>query len=289
MTPVRLLSFFATAALLLPWSAGAEPGGPRGTSGHLVLIGGGERPTAALVKFVELAGGPEARILVLPTASELDDIGEVYGRELTEKGGARAVEVLPIRTRADAARPELVARIAAADGLFFTGGDQSRITAALAGTPAGAAIAAAWRRGAALGGSSAGTACMSPWMLTGEGDFESIRPGGVELVPGLGFADGMILDQHFLARGRFNRLLAAVLEHPDLLGVGVDEATAVWIRPDASFEVIGERQVLVLDARGLAVRRAAAPVGASFGADAVRLHLLLPGDRFDLAGGRRMP
>lgn len=286
MTPLRTLSSLAIGALLLPWCAGAEEGAPRGPSGHLVLIGGGDRPAAALARFVELAGGPEARILVLPTASELDDIGEVYGRELTEKGGARAVEVLPIRTRADAARPELVETIGAADGFFFTGGDQSRITAALAGTPAGEAIAAAWRRGAAIGGSSAGTACMSPWMLTGEGDFESVRPGGVELVPGLGFADGMILDQHFLARGRFNRLLAAVLEHPDLLGVGVDEETAVWIRPDASFEVIGARQVLVLDARGLDVRRAT-PGG--FGVDDVRLHLLLPGDRFDLAGGRRMP
>jgi cyanophycinase len=281
---VRPLAVAALLFALAPPAGAAEPAAA--PAGSLLLIGGGERPAAALAKFVELAGGPEARILVLPTASELADTGEVHARELAERGGARHVEELPLRTRADAARADLVARIAAADGLFFTGGDQSRITAALAGTPAGEAIAAAWRRGVALGGSSAGTACMSPWMLTGEGDFESVRPGGVELVPGLGFADGMILDQHFLARGRFNRLLAAVLEHPDLVGVGVDEATAVWIRPDASFEVIGERQVLVIDARGAAVHRDG---GAGFGADGVRLHLLRPGDRFDLAAGRRLP
>jgi cyanophycinase len=283
------LAVLLGATLLAGTLPAADDPSPAAASGHLLLIGGGERPAVVLARFVELAGGPDARILVLPTASELPDIGEVYARELAERGGARAVEELPLRSRADASRPELVARIAAADGLFFTGGDQSRITAALAGTPAGEAVTAAFRRGAAIGGSSAGTACMSPWMLTGEGDFESVRPGGVELVPGLGLADGTILDQHFLVRGRFNRLLAAVLEHPDLVGVGVDEATAVWIRPDQSFEVIGERQVLVVDARGTAPRRADAGAGDRFGADGVRLHLLLPGDRFDLAAGRRMP
>jgi cyanophycinase len=287
---IRLRRFAALALLVVaapsPAAATVPPPSARGS---LLLIGGGERPAVALARFVELAGGPDAPILVLPTASELPDIGAVYGRELAEKGGARAVEELPIRSRADASRPELVAKIAAAAGIFFTGGDQSRITTALTGTPAGAAIAAAFRRGAAIGGSSAGTACMSPWMLTGAGDFESVRAGAVELVPGLGLADGTILDQHFLARGRFNRLLAAVLEHPELVGVGVDEATAVWIRPDATFEVLGERQVLVIDARGAGVRRAGGAERARFGADGVRLHLLVAGDRFDLASGRRLP
>jgi cyanophycinase len=243
-----------------------------------------------MAKFVALAGGPAAPIVVFPTASELADTGAVYERELAALGAER-VEALPVHDRRDAARADLVAKVEAAGGIFFSGGDQRRITAALLGTPLGRAVEAAYRRGAVVGGTSAGLACMSELMLTGEGEFDGVRAGAVEVVPGLGLLAGVVLDQHFLARQRLNRLLAVILERPALLGIGVDEATAIWVRPDGTLEVMGESQAVVVDARAAALSRAEAPEGrpAPLGAADVRLHLLLPGDRLDLVSGRPLP
>jgi cyanophycinase-like exopeptidase len=149
--------------------------------GNLVLIGGGKRPAAVMSKFVELAGGPSARILVVPTASELPDTVDVYVKELAALG-ATNVAGLPVRGRSDGQRKDLVEEVEKAGGIFFSGGDQRRIVDALRDTPVGRAIEEAWRKGAAIGGTSAGTACMSPLMLTGEGDFKIISSKNVELV-----------------------------------------------------------------------------------------------------------
>jgi cyanophycinase len=276
----------ALLPLLALLAAGPLPGGEP----PLLLIGGGPRPPAVMAKFVELAGGPAAPIVVFPTASELADTGRVYERELAALG-AKRVEALPVHERRDAERADLVAKVEAAGGIFFSGGDQRRITAALLGTPLGRAVEAAYRRGAAVGGTSAGLACMSALMLTGEGDFEGVRAGAVEVVPGLGLLEGAVLDQHFLARQRLNRLLTVILERPELLGIGVDEATAIWVRPDRTLEVLGESQVVIVDARAAAIAAGPAPEGGRppLGAAGVRLHLLLPGDRFDLATGLPLP
>lgn len=258
---------------------GAPPETPKG---NLVLIGGGKRPAAVMAKFLELAGGPTARILVVPTASELPDTVEAYRKELATLG-ATNVAGLGVKTRLDAQGKALVADVEAAGGIFFAGGDQSRIVAALRDTPVGDAIVAAFRRGAAIGGTSAGTACMSPLMLTGEGDLKRIVSKNVELVPGLGLFPGAILDQHFVARQRQNRLMAAVLEHAHLLGVGVDEATAVWWKPDGTFEVLGDGWVVVYDAAAAAITRGRGDGSVPLGARNLKMHVLLSGDVFDLA------
>lgn len=271
----------AVAALLLPSLvpivAGAEP-----PKGHLVLIGGGKRPAAVMSKFLELAGGPAARILVVPTASELPDTVASYRKELAALG-ATNVAGLDVRIPPDAHRESLVKEVEQAAGLFFAGGDQRRIVKALHDSPVGRAIEAAWRRGAVVGGTSAGTACMSPLMLTGEGDAKTIAAKNVELWPGLGLFPGAILDQHFVARQRQNRLMSVVLEHPDHLGIGVDEATAVWLRPDATFEVLGEGSVVVYDAAAATISRGRGDRGALLGVRNLRTHVLLPGEVFDLA------
>ena len=204
-------------ALQLALNPGAEP-----PKGHLVLIGGGKRPAAVMSKFLELAGGPAARILVVPTASELPDTVASYRKELAALG-ATNVEGLDVRIPPDAHRESLVKEVEQAAGIFFAGGDQRRIVKALHDSPVGRAIEAAWRRGAVVGGTSAGTACMSPLMLTGEGDAKTITAKNVELWPGLGLFPGAILDQHFVARQRQNRLMSVVLEHPAYLGIGVDD------------------------------------------------------------------
>ena len=252
-------------------------------SGHLILIGGGEKPAAAMRKFVELAGGPSAPIVAIPTASGDPETPSYYLELFGKEYGCTNVEVLEIRNRDDAARADYSDIVAKARGIFFSGGDQSRITKAMLDTPVGDAIAHAFARGAVVGGTSAGMACQSALMITGNGDFTLIRANNVELVRGLGLIRGAIVDQHSIARKRLNRLISIILEHPDLLGIGVDEDTAVWVRPDGTFEVMGAGSVLVLDASASTVTRHPAADGKDvLGARDLRFHILLSGQGFDL-------
>lgn len=271
---VAVLLLFATSALA------ATPG-----HGHLMLIGGGEKPRAAMEKFIELAGGKDAPIVVIPTASEDADVVEYYTNMFMKDYGSTDVVVLPITTKADANLPELVAASKRARGIFFGGGDQVRILNALAGTPVLDALRDAYRAGAVVGGTSAGTACQSEIMITGEGDFKVIQTKSVEVIAGLGFLrDDVIVDQHFIARQRQNRLLSLLLEHPTHLGVGVDEDTAIWVRPDDTFQVIGASSVMVFDPAGASVRRSPGEAGKELlGVQGMRVHIVLPGENFDLA------
>jgi cyanophycinase len=272
------------ASLVAPVAAQEAP--PRG---HLILIGGGDKPKAVMEKFVELAGGRDAPVVVFPTASTERGTRKYYRKQFGQEYGCTNVTVVDVRTREDALRPEMVSLVEHAGGIFFGGGDQSRITAALLGTPLAAALRAAYLRGAAIGGTSAGTACMSDPMITGEGDFTLLTAANVELKPGLGLLPPTVMvDQHFVARQRENRLISVVLEHPELLGVGVDEETALWVKPDRTFEVLGNGWVVVLDASGAAVQRQPRPGGGtSLGVHGLTTHVLLPGERFDL-GTRRL-
>jgi len=120
-------------------------------------------------------------------------------------------------------------------------------------------------------------------MITGDGDFTVIAAGNVELWDGLGLFPGVIVDQHFVARGRHNRLISVVLEHPDLLGVGVDEATAVWVRPNGTFQVLGEGWVVVYDAHDSEIHRKNGVGGRTdLGVHSLKTHVLLPGEVFDV-------
>ena len=271
-------------AAVAPSASGAEPP----AKGHLVLIGGGDKPPEVMRKFVELAGGKDAPIIAIPTASSEPDAAEYYEKLFREELGCTDAFSLRIRSRADASRPDFVALARKARGVFFGGGDQIRITNALLGTPVGDAIAAAFAEGAVVGGTSAGTACQSEKMITGEGDFTQVRTRSVELWKGLGFLPpDVVVDQHFLRRQRQNRLLSVVLENPDLLGVGVDEGTAIWVRPDGTFQVLGESGVMVFDAKGAALSRQPRPTGQDLlGVRGLTLHLLLPGDTYDLRARR---
>jgi cyanophycinase len=268
------LALCLAAAVLI---AGEPP------KGHLVLNGGGTKPREVMELFVELAGGPDAAIVVFPTASELSDTGEYYRDLFMREYGCANVSVADVTTNDDAENDELAQRVQAADGIFFSGGDQRRITSALVGTAVGKAVRAAFDRGAVVGGTSAGTACQSRLMITGDGDFTVIAADNVEMWNGFGLFDGVIVDQHFVARSRHNRLISVVLEHPELLGVGVDEATAVWVKPDGTFQVVGDGWVMVFDAGNADIRRREGPDGrADLGVHGLTTHVLLPGDVFDL-------
>ena len=286
---LALLAASGVLALLaasVSLAAAAPRPAPRG---HLVLIGGGDKPPEVMRTFVELAGGKDAPIVAIPTASSEPDAAEYYEKLFREELGCTNAVSLRIRSKADAQRADYAALARKARGVFFGGGDQIRITNALLGTPVGDAIAAAFAEGAAVGGTSAGTACQSERMITGEGDFTQVRTRSVELWTGLGFLpQDVVVDQHFLRRQRQNRLLSVVLENPGLLGVGVDEETAIWVRPDGTMKVLGRSGVMVFDAKGAAMSRQARDRGQDLlGVRDLRLHLLLPGEEYDL--GTRRP
>lgn len=265
---------------------------PRGT---LFIVGGGSQSRELVQQFVSLAGGPRrARIAILPMASAEAAAG---GREKADdlRGLGASAFVVNI-TRAQAESDSIARLLGTATGIWFGGGDQSRLTAVLAGTRALRVIQARYAAGAVVGGTSAGAAVMSDSMLTGNqrrpgvdtvGDFGDEYPrvarSAIQVVPGLGFLHGAIVDQHFLRRERANRLLSVVLERPSLIGVGIDERTALRVDPDGRWTVLGASAALVLDARRSEVTPATAP---RLGASGVQLYLLPSGSRFDPHTGR---
>jgi len=256
--------------------------------GSLVIAGGGPVPASILERFVALAGGPDkARILVLPMASASPDSGPSQAEELRGLGAAARSVTL---SRDEALLPGSVDHLEGITGVWFTGGDQSRVTTAIGGTPFEDALHRLHLEGAAIGGTSAGAALMSPLMITGEERphpgadddlFDDIIRGRVVAVPGLGFLPGTIVDQHFVARKRHNRLISLVLEHPDHVGVGIDERTALEVGPDGRWLVLGEGAAIVYDARNARVSNAG-PLAATD----LTMHVLPAGSTYDPEAGR---
>ena len=265
----------------------ASPGGGAEGSGHLVIIGGGPRPSFLIDSIVELAGGREGRLVIIPIASAEPVETAEYQQEQFEQAGIGDVEVL-IFDRETVDAPAHLAAIDRATGVFFSGGDQRRLTDVMTDSRLLARIRQLYTRGGLVAGTSAGAAVMSGVMITGDERlnddpdraFETIVAENIETEPGFGFLPGSIVDQHFVARRRHNRLISLVLEHPDLLGIGIDESTAVVVGPPDRFEVVGESQVVVYDAsRATGLDRG---VNGTLGGSNLRLHVLNPGRRFDL-------
>jgi cyanophycinase len=231
--------------------------------GPLVVVGGGERPRAAMERFVEWAGGPQARILVVPWAS--GEPAASYGgvRRDLEPLGPAAIDPAPFAPLDGEARARFLMLLEGASGVFFGGGDQSRIMDVLADPELLDAVRARHRAGVVFGGTSAGAAAMSRIMITGDGDFTRIDAARVVTREGLGLIPRVIVDQHFLRRSRHNRLFALVLAHPRELGVGIDEDAAILVR-DGEAEVVGGPVVLVdgVEKPGALVMRLVPPGGS---------------------------
>lgn len=246
-------------------------GAPEAPKGRLVIIGGGPAADAIRRQTLELAGGTGARVVVIPHASGVRNAGE-WSRLKWVEEGAQHVTILDLEDPAKA-----VAEIRAADLIFFRGGSQTRLMNALAGTGVPEAILARFREGAVISGTSAGAAVMSQVMIAG-----NMRRGDPtpRIAAGLGLWPEVIVDQHFLRRNREGRLRSAVLTQPTLIGVGIDEETAVLVS-GRSFEVLGTSSVVVLDARKTAV---AAAGGGTVPLDVV-MSELKAGMKFDLDKG----
>jgi cyanophycinase len=282
------LAIAAAAILALASPANGASAGP------LLAVGGGDIPDAIFARFIEMSGGAgKARIVVLPMSSEDPESGK-WAVEALVKLGAQAERRNFTRAQAQAVPPEILDSYT---GIWLGGGDQSRFMDVVSGTPLEAALLARHRAGVAIGGTSAGAALQTTPMITGD----EKRPGGAKPLAkdsphawvtidrdnvvtrgGLGLWDGVILDQHFVRRRRFQRLLSLVLEGPVRLGAGIDEATALETGPDGVWHVLGESVVVVIDAREAVPTATPAPLGAS----GVTLHVLPAGASFDPRSGR---
>ncbi|MDQ3284103.1 MAG: cyanophycinase [Acidobacteriota bacterium] len=229
----------------------AAPAGERHI-GKLLVIGGAEDKNEdsmeILPHFVEMCGGKDARILVCGTPSKDVEGKERTYRELFEKIGVAEVMEPDVTKRHDGEDDELIAMVRRATGVFFTGGDQLRLTAIVAGTPFGDEIRhRVFNEGLVAAGTSAGAAAMSSTMIIAGSSSGTVRRADVSLAPGLGYWRDTVVDTHFSQRGRVSRMLVIFAHNPQVLGVGIDEDTAIEVHPGEKFTVVGSGAVFVFD------------------------------------------
>jgi len=291
----------ALLVMSVGWGCATTSSGSASTGsapkGYLVIAGGGPQPDSTYQRFFELAGGKgKARIVVFPMASSDKDAGLELTADFQKMGAASSERIVLDHAAADTAAA--AERLRGVTGVWFGGGDQVLLTKALRGTKTEAAIHAIYREGGVVGGTSAGAAVMSTPMLTGDekhpgGDrppakessdaYMTIARENVVTEEGFAFVPGTIVDQHFVRRRRNNRLLSLVLEHPNMVGVGIDEATAVEVQPDGTWRILGKSVAVVFDARKAAIT----PVGApALGAADVKLSVLPAGSTYDPRTGK---
>lgn len=259
------------------------------SGGVLCVIGGAEDRSGdrvVLQEFLRLAGGEGATVAVVATASSLGpEILDAYDEAFRALGAGRVVRLRP-ETRADASDPATVAALSDVDAVFMTGGNQLKLASVVGGTAFGAALIAAYDRGAVIGGTSAGASVVSEHMIAFGDDTASPRQGAVTSAAGLGLLPDVVVDQHFAQRNRYGRLLSVVGRSPRLLGIGIDEDTAAVVRGGRELEVVGAGCVFVADG-SLAVSDAhLAEQGAPLLVSGVVVHTLPSGSRFDLAERR---
>jgi cyanophycinase len=251
-----------------------------------VVIGGGTRPASVNTLIARLAGGARGRLLIFPQASAVAETGPELATEFRALGVGTVTVISADHAAADT--DAVLRQTDGATGVYFAGGDQNRLMDVLRGTKLEARLRALYSDGAVIAGTSAGAAVMSRVMITGDEqrpltkdqDWQTIEAGNVVTAPGLGLLDDVVVDQHFVRRRRHNRLISLVLEQPALLGVAIDEETATWVKPDRTFEVVGNGPVLVFDAKGATTARDASGPGLR-GSD-LRLHVLRAGAVYDL-------
>ncbi|WP_126310446.1 cyanophycinase [Methylomusa anaerophila] len=259
--------------------------------GSLMIIGGNEDKTGqcrVLREFVHLAGGRESRIAIITTATEQPRlVGEEY-RRLFQELDADLPRVLLIDDRQSANDRQQVLSLETATGIFFTGGDQLRITSILGGSQVDAAVRRSLTMGAVVAGTSAGASVMSETMIVGGHSNDSPKKSSLSMAHGMGFLGEVVIDQHFAQRGRINRLLSAVAQNPHILGIGIDEDTAIVVAPGGKFRVIGSQTVTVIDGKNIVHSNISESTQSEpLAITNVILHILPDGFGFDLK--RRHP
>ncbi len=246
---------------------------------RLLLFGGGAIPEVGAQRFVQLAGGQNARILFIPWASSAPDaafdyfstrVGECFPAEVVRAEPFEKVKLKP---------KEFTDSLSRYTGVFFSGGDQNLVMDNLEeATTIRSAFVAQFKKGIVFSGTSAGLAMMSSTMLTGDADVTELDPKAVKTRTGLGLLEGVVLDQHFIRRNRMQRLVSVMLGSTERYGIGVDENTGIYIESgkepaSTEIEVVGERKVVLIDKGEMAGKMV--------------LEIQKPGDRFTLADFRK--
>jgi cyanophycinase len=243
----------------------AQQVGP--ANGSLVIVGGGLRDQAIVERFIQLAGGDDVPIVVIPTAGEDDRYDPSWqGLRQLQAAGARNLTVLHTRDRNVANTPAFVAPLKSARGVFFPGGRQWRLADAYLNTLTQTELLNVLARGGVIGGTSAGATILGSYLVRGDTRNNAIMMGDHEV--GFGFVRNVAVDQHLLRRNRQFDLLGVIEKRPELLGIGLDENTAIVVRGDTA-EVIGQSYVAIYDNRH--------PAG-----EPGPFYFLQPGDRFNL-------
>ena len=259
----RAVAFAFLAGLLAPLHA--QEIGP--AKGSLVIVGGGLRDLKIVERFLDLAGGKDAPIVVIPTAGEEDEYGPYWsGLRQFKDAGATRLKVLHTRDRKQADSDAFAAPIREARGVFFAGGRHWRLADSYLNTKTHAELRALLLRGGVIGGTSAGATILGSFMVRGDTKGNTLMVG--DHTEGLGFLKNVTIDQHLLRRNRQFDLLPVIEAHPELLGIGIDEDTAIAVRGDG-FEVLGNGYVAIYDN----TRRLD---GGG------RFYFLAPGDRYNM-------
>jgi len=253
--------------------------------GFIIPIGGAEEKigdTRILSRFVELCGGGDARVAIIPTASQRDDTGSRY-EEIFQGIGVKSAAALPFKVRDDCEREDWLETLAQASGIFMTGGDQLRLSTIIGGTQVGRAIRDASSRGVHVAGTSAGAGFMSEHMIAFGGEGLLPRAGLVTMAPGLGLTNRVVVDHHFAERARLGRLMTALSFNPFAIGLGLDEDTAAFIGPDDVLNVVGSGSVTIVDPADIEYSNLPSRAnGEPVCLVNVRVHFLVDGWSFDL-------
>jgi cyanophycinase len=267
-----------------------SPAEPRGA---LLLIGGHEdkeHERVILREVAERARRQAGPLVLITAATELPTEYAADYMAVFADLGVDSVEQVDVRTRQDAHDAALVKRIGAATVIFFTGGDQLRIVSQIGGSPLLDCLRRRYQEGALIAGTSAGAAAMPQTMLIAGPSDASHEADALDMGPGLGLAPGIVTDTHFAQRGRIGRLMGAVARNPGILGIGIDEDTAVLVERGTETRVLGSGAVYVADGSdmsytSLAERRHSGIVSIHD----LRLHVLGAGQEFDLVARRPRP
>lgn len=269
----------------------ASTGPGQGRGGHLLVIGGAEdklRQRQILGRFVSLAGGAKARVVVISTASSLGDEATDLYLSLFRGMGVTDVRGMRPLTRADANDDQLVSMLTDATGVFMTGGNQLRLSSVIAGTALGRTLAERHAAGAIVAGTSAGASAIASHMVAFGTGGATPKQRMTQMSAGLGLLPGVLIDQHFEQRNRIGRLLALVAQSPALLGIGIDEDTAGLVSPRGVMEVLGKGSVTVLDPANIQTDAYEVKRHRPIMVSGVVLHSLPSGYRFDLHKRRLM-
>ena len=261
------------------------------TEGSVIIIGGAEdkvRDRVILSRFASLAGGRDATIAVISTASSLGlEAGDRYKQVLGELGVSR-VKAIHAVTRAQANDEATALALRDATGIFMTGGNQLRLSSTIGGTRLADAVLERFRQGAVVAGTSAGASAMSSHMIAFGASGATPKHRMAQIAAGLGVLPGVIVDQHFQQRNRLGRLLSLIAQNPSLLGLGVDEDTAGVVGTDHVMEVIGRGSITVVDGARSETDAWEVHGHRPLMISGVVLHSLPAGYRFDLRRRERI-